>query len=502
MSERFAQTVACAIITGYFWAREDRLRRRSGVVVWLFLAIAVVAIFLIWQGLEYRAVGRTLPPGMTMADLPVEGMTREQALNALEVSFATPLELLYAAEPISLFPDTVELRYDAAQTADNLDRALASRSGLDGFIAYVLRRQPEAVSVPVVIDYSPERLDGFLARVAEEHDQPAEEPVPDLETLTFGTGQPGYALDSDASGPRVAAALVSAAQHQVELVVRTTPALPQGGTALEQMVKALLENQPGLVAGIFIKNLETGDELAINSDVAFDGMSVVKIAILAETYRIHDVPLAAEVGEWISDTMGVADGSLTANQLLASVLDRGDSYEGAQILNLSMKYLGLVNTFISTPYGDDRAFVRVATPANSRRDVTTNADLRMQTTPKDIGLLLEMLYQCSEGGGGLMVAFPGDFSPEECAQTLEWMSSSRTESLIEAGVPEETRVAHKQGFSNDTHADAGLVFSPAADYVLVVFLYRPEYLAYEESAPLIADIAQAAYNYFNYAEQP
>jgi nucleotide-binding universal stress UspA family protein len=470
--------------------------------VWLFLIVAVAAVFLIWQGLNYRAASRTLPPGMTMAGLPVEGMTREQALNALEVSFATPLELVYAGEPISLFPDTVELRYDAAETADNLDQALAERSGVDGFIAYVLRRQPEVVPVPVAVDYSPERLDGFLARVAQENDQPAEEPVPDLETLAFAAGQPGYALDGDASRQRVAAALVSAAEHQVELVVLTTPTLPQGGTALEQMIQALLESRSGLVAGVFIKNLETGDELAINDDVAFDGLSVVKIAILVETYRVRDLPLAPEVSAWVSDTIGIADGAPTANQLLASVLDDGDSYEGAQVLNLSMKYLGLVNTFISTPFGDDRAFVRVATPANSRRDVTTNADLRMQTTPKDIGLLLEMLYQCSEGGGSLMVAFPGDFSAEECAQVLGWMSSSRTESLIEAGVPEDTRVAHKQGFSNDTHADAGLVFSPAVDYVLIVFLYRPEYLAYEESAPLITDIAQAAYNYFNYAVGP
>jgi hypothetical protein len=61
-------------------------------------------------------------------------------------------------------------------------------------------------------------------------------------------------------------------------------------------------------------------------------------------------------------------------------------------------------------------------------------------------------------------------------------------------------VAHKHGFTGDTHADAALVFSPGGDFVLVVFLYRPEWLEWEESAPLIADIATLTYNYFNPAQ--
>jgi hypothetical protein len=80
---------------------------------------------------------------------------------------------------------------------------------------------------------------------------------------------------------------------------------------------------------------------------------------------------------------------------------------------------------------------------------------------------------------------------------IEWMAKNRIDSLIEAGVPAETKLAHKQGIGADTHADAGLVFSPGGDFVLAVFLYRPEWLPWEESAPLISDIATVAYNYFN-----
>jgi len=139
----------------------------------------------------------------------------------------------------------------------------------------------------------------------------------------------------------------------------------------------------------------------------------------------------------------------------------------------------------------------IITPANSGTDTTTEHDSYMQTTPLDIGLLLEMIYQCSHGGGALMAAYPGAFTVEECNQMIEWMSMNHVDSFTETGVPAGTRVAHKHGFTGDTHADAALVFSPGGDFVLVVFLYRPQWLEWEESAPLIANIATATYNYFN-----
>ena len=71
-------------------------------------------------------------------------------------------------------------------------------------------------------------------------------------------------------------------------------------------------------------------------------------------------------------------------------------------------------------------------------------------------------------------------------------------SLIEEGVPPDTPVAHKHGWISDTHADAGIVMSPGGDYVLVTYLYKPEWLEWEISSPLLADISRATYNYFNF----
>jgi beta-lactamase class A len=472
------------------------LQRRTGCIAWLIIGIAIAVLFLVWQYLGFRLANRTLPTGMRLAGLSVEEMTREQAVNALEVAFATPVEVTYLEQSILLPPDSVGLRFNVDETLANLDVSLSSREGLDGLIAHILSHSLEPMDVPVAVSFSEDRLDGFLARVAQQYDRPPQEPVLLPDSLTIRPGQPGYELDIEASRARLAATLVSATDHGTELVVQTQEAPPRHIDLLYQLLRPLLDNHPGLIPGVFVKDLQTGDELQINADVAYAGLSVLKIAILEETYRSLDVSPTAEVSDWLSDTMGVTSSNFKANLLLRDVIGNGDSYRGAEKLTASMNYLGLTNTFMAAPY-DEESPLTIVTTANSRSDITTDPDPHIQTTPLDIGLLLEMIYQCNRGGGGLMVAYPGSLTTDECNQMIEWMSTNRTDSLIEAGVPAETKVAHKEGFTGDTHADAALVFSPGGDFVLVIYLHRPQWLTWEESAPLISDMATVTYNYFN-----
>lgn len=472
------------------------MRPKSGIIIWLVIIVAVSGLFLTWQYVGYRSASRTLPAGMIMAGMPVAGMTREHALDALGVAFATPVKVTYQEQRLSLSPDSVELRYNAEKTAANLDQALSARAGLDGFIAHVLRHPLEPVDVPVAVTFSEERLAGFLARIAMQYDRPPQETVPLPASLTFRSGQQGYELDVELSRARLTAALVSATDRQAELVVRTEEAPALEMDVLGQLLQSLLDNHIDLTPGIFVKDLQTGAELAINADVAYAGLSVLKIAIMEETYRALDAPLDPEITDWLSNTMGTASSNFQANLLLRDVIGSGDGYRGAENLTGSINYLGLRNTFMVAPY-DEVGALTIVTPANSRTDITTEPDPYMQTTPLDIGLLLEMIYQCSYGGGTLMVAYPDAFTADECAQMIEWLATNRIDSLIEAGVPAGTVVAHKHGFTGDTHADAALVFSPGGDFVLVVYLYRPQWLEWEESSALTADVATATYNYFN-----
>ena len=139
------------------------------------------------------------------------------------------------------------------------------------------------------------------------------------------------------------------------------------------------------------------------------------------------------------------------------------------------------------------------TPANSSDSLLTTPDPGIQTTAEDIGTLLGMLYYCAEtGGGGLRAAYPQEITQQECQQIISVMQQNKIGSLIEQGVPENTPVAHRHGWVGDTHADAGIVYTSGGDFVIVEILYQQDWLPWERSSPLMADIARAAYNYFNF----
>ena len=99
-----------------------------------------------------------------------------------------------------------------------------------------------------------------------------------------------------------------------------------------------------------------------------------------------------------------------------------------------------------------------------------------------------------------MAAFPdGQFTQRECRQMIELMSGNDLQRLLQAGIPEGTRIAHKNGWIADMVGDAGIVFPPnGRDYVISVFVWEEaDFQNYEQLWPLVEEISRAAWNYFN-----
>jgi hypothetical protein len=187
--------------------------------------------------------------------------------------------------------------------------------------------------------------------------------------------------------------------------------------------------------------------------------------------------------------------------LLNVIAGQEDPYQGAIALTDSLRRLGLVNTFMVAPYNADAPPGRATmeTPANTVEGLRTRPTPLIQTTAEDMGTLLSMIYYCAKGqGGALSALYPNQITQAECQQEVAYMADNKIGSLIEEGVPPETMVAHRHGWISDTHGDAGIVFSPGGDYVIVEFLYKPDWLEWEISSPLLADISRAVYNYFNF----
>jgi hypothetical protein len=83
---------------------------------------------------------------------------------------------------------------------------------------------------------------------------------------------------------------------------------------------------------------------------------------------------------------------------------------------------------------------------------------------------------------------------------LEKMQLNELARLLENGLPEGVPFAHKVGWIDDTHGDGGIVFSPGGNYIIVMALYTPEWLEWEESAPLFETVSRQAYAHFNDAD--
>ena len=467
------------------------------IVEWSLVALAVIAIIALLVQLDrYNTLRTRLPPGLSLGGVDVSGLTPEQAVERVTIAFAVTVDLTYQGEHIPLYPADISLRLDRDAMLAAAETARDATDFWTGFWDY-LRGRPAAIAgLEVEASYSREQLMAALQRMAQTRDRAPRAPQLEAGTLRFLPGEPGRQLDLQASLPRVDAALRSGTNRRAELVVREAPPPEATLATLQQLLQERLSGFDG-IAGLYVLDLDTGRETELNGGVAFSGMGLVKLPILVAAYRKLDAPPDVATRQLISDTLAASDNT-AANALLAFVGD-GDATSGAQRVTGLMKTLGLVNTFMALPYDTQPKgpLPEIVTPANSRAAVKTDADGLRQTTPEDMGQLLAMIYQCAHSGGALLAAFPKGFTPAECRQMLDALSAVHSGNLLETGTPSQARLAHKPAWTNDTHADAGIVFSPGGDYVFVVFLWRHEYLAWETSSPLVTDLTKATYNFFN-----
>jgi hypothetical protein len=445
---------------------------------------------------DYRACRNQIPQEVSLAGIPMGGKWEAEAMELLAEAVSQPVKLNYLNQSLLLHPQDVGFQLKADEMLEEVNKLKAETSFWQGFADYLLSAEPQPVDIPLQASYDEQQLKDFLATIADEYDRPLQEPHANANTPTFVPGHPEQRLDIAASLPLVVGALNSAVVREVDLVVNLGPPPREPGLwMMGQMIEDILADFPGFYS-IYIKDLATGENFSDDADVAYAGMSILKIAIMMEAYRHLDGPPDVDTTKILSETMTLS-GNFTSNLLLRDTIGDGDSYEGVRRLNQTMKLIGLANTFMATPYDEDVLPQHISTPANQRTDVSTNPDPFMQTTPQDMGRLLEMIYQCAGGGGTLIAAYPDKITPDECQAMLDIMSENRIGALIEAGVPEGTQVAHKHGWVGDSHGDAGIVFTPGGDYVLCIYLYYTDWLEWDVSSPLMARISEATYKYFN-----
>jgi uncharacterized protein YraI len=255
---------------------------------------------------------------------------------------------------------------------------------------------------------------------------------------------------------------------------------------------------------LFVMDLQTGEALTFGDDFAFSGTSVNKVAILAKLYDILETPPTVELATDIANTM-ICSENVATNRLL-STIGNGDEYLGSEAVTDLYNQLGSTRSFLTAPFttiGTPEPPPRpVLIPETTANQEKANPDLTNQITVSEIGSLLANVYQCAYNDGAtLPEPFGTSIEPRECRQLLHVMSNNTVDALLKAGVPANTRVAHKHGWIEETHGNAAVFFTPGGDYVIAMMMYQPTFLNFQESLPVIADVSRQVYNYFN-PDQP
>ncbi len=465
----------------------------------IIILLIVGSLYLLYQGFLYYRSRDKMPTDMTVAGLDVAGLTNEEVTDLLIAHYMAPLTIHHRQESVEMNPADAGFVLDMEAMLREAEEHSTPEEAWLGYVEFLLDRSFEPVEIELRATHDRQQLREHLELLASFMDRPASGPRLIEETESYEMGKPGFVSDIDQSLPLVESALYQPEDRGVDLVIVDQEQPPFDMNMLSESIQQEIQAFNGL-GSFFVMDLETGEELGINEDIALSGLSIVKIPILLETFRALDFEPNVDQEKLINET-AVESGNFSANLLLDVVAGQDNAYLGVDILTESMQRLGLENTFIVTPYEEpDRPGKGSrSTPANSRADINTNPDPTMQTTAEDMGTLLSMIYYCAEGGGTLLAVYAEEITPTECQTIIDALSLNVEGNLIRFGVPEGTTVAHKHGWAGNTHGDAGIVFSPAGDYVIVEFLSQPDtdWLVHEISFPLLREVSRIVYNYFN-----
>ena len=84
------------------------MRRKYSLIRWAALGLILMASFLlILQLVRYGRVRATFPTGLTVANIPIGGLTYDTAAERLVQAYMTPIELQYQSARIQVRPATL-----------------------------------------------------------------------------------------------------------------------------------------------------------------------------------------------------------------------------------------------------------------------------------------------------------------------------------------------------------------------------------------------------------
>lgn len=495
----------------------------------LIFFLAILALFPLYT--RFKVMAAPIPPGVYLGGLELSALKDPAEIRKhLEPIYYETIGLYFGDQRIPLRPQDVDFQIDVEQMVYEASRYLEGSEFIDIAIREALGFQQRRRDIPVRFTLDVDKVRAALTEIATEYNTlpspprgfpprpiwatglatTAEAPIPYVgsyeEDWQWQPGEPGYTVDVEASIEPIIRTLTSGQERTVQLVLHEEAPAPPTTSDLAAILDSYTADFPGFAA-IYLHDLTTDEETVVDPDVAFSGMSTMKIAIaLAVMHKLDggiqaDDPVSDEVGQWLDYALGESN-NYAANQLLRWLGD-GDIGAGARRFTAFMDELGFISTYMQSGYDVDISLPQIPTPGNQRDDWNTNPDTNIQSTPREMGQILSAIFRCMNGEGPLMQRYADTITPDECETILFYMTHDEFQELIWGGLPDkqEQWIIHKHGFAFESHSDVALIWGPTGPYVLSIFFYRSGWMDWATSNSRMQGISRGIWRFYEFQQQ-
>ncbi len=481
------------------------MKKRIFLLILSLLLIGTAAFLTYQEWGRYQASDRLLPAGSVIGDIPVGGISQQEAgLRLAQAYLMTPVQAECQGTVIDIDPQQAGLQIDLNAMLSQADEA-----GPLPFFDFLQNRRLAPVTVQLAASVDEAQLRAYLAaNIAPVYQRDPIPARPIIGDSQFTPSHPGTTFDLDAAVRDVSAALVSLNHRTVTFTTHPLAASPPDFQMLEPMLSGLIQvsGYEGLIE-LYVQDLKTGQEInlayqqgrPIPPGIAFTGASTIKIPVMVAAFQ-HTESLSATIQKQMELMIDLSNNDST-DEVMRQTMDENLA---PLMVSEDMSALGLTNTFLAGMFYPGAPLLqRFDTPANSRADLTTDPDPYNQTTPAEMGRLLAMIEQCAQQGSGPLISvFKGQVTQLECQQMIDMLKKNRKGVLIESGLPEGTPIAHKYGWVTDPAdglmhniSDAAAVYTPGGNFVFTVYLYDADQLLWDPAQVLVGRLAVALDQY-------
>ena len=321
----------------------------------------------------------------------------------------------------------------------------------------------------------------------------------------------------------------------VFVLLSVLPAFAQTAAApkpIDLLKQKLEQISAGVSAdwGIYIKSLDSGEEIAINADKVMDTMSAIKIPLLVDVYRQVDAGKINTADRFAMKTADKRFGTgvlrtldsglnLSFRDALELMIIQSDNSAtdmafarvgGPSHVTQTMHELGLNSiTATGTSFDWFRALAEAGDPSYSKLspeelftkgfpDKLTDADVEHfhfegkhpfgLSSARDMGKLLVMMANNKAA------------SEKSCKEMLRMMGQQQMRTRIPRFMLDDVNTPHKTGdFPPYIANDVGLIETPAGRVVVFFSAHHRGY--YSELEDAIGRMSEQVWGYFNYREK-